>query len=111
MKFGPYRFSPFAKPDIADINCTVNKPANISLFFDQRLKPFQEDTVDLIAAGEVNGIQVQRLNNGCTHTLQFVKTLASACQFGRVTCVAVTDQNETISKSNEIAQVNQYHGK
>ena len=93
----------YSSDQIKTIGCTVNKPANISIFFEHILKPYNKKPVELTKDGKVKGITVTRLNGGCTYAIQFEKSSKSFCQYGQFTCKAVTDANETDSRTVEVS--------
>ena len=100
MDFGPYRLASYyyESDHIRDVTCTVNKPANVTVFFNQYMKPFDDTPSDF----KTRGITINKLNGGCTYTIKFPAVSASLCHFGVYTCKAVTDTNETISKSQRV---------
>ena len=99
MEFGPYRLASYYGIDhIRDVTCTVNKPANVTIFFNQNMKPFDDKPSDF----KTRGITINKLNGGCTYTIRFPDHSASVCHFGEYTCKAVTDRNETISKRQTV---------
>jgi len=101
--FAPSQPVPYYSSDrIRDINCTVNKPANISIFFEQKLKRYDKKPLELTKDGKVNGITVTKLNGGCTYQIHFDENSKSLCQYGHFTCKATTDTNETDSKTVEL---------
>ena len=103
MVFAPSQPVPYYSSDrIRDINCTVNKPANISIFFEQKLKRYDKKPLELTKDGKVNGITVTKLNGGCTYQIHFDENSKSLCQYGHFTCKATTDTNETDSKTVEL---------
>lgn len=103
MEFGPsFQFFDFysGTDTVMDINCTVNKPANVSIFLRSDHMPYNDKRKEITAGDRVLGVKVH--GSGCTHTVVFSYSDVSECQFGTFTCVAVTDQNETVSKIAEV---------
>ena len=104
MAFSPSQPVPYYSSDqIKTISCTVNKPANISIFFEHILKPYSKKPKELTKDGKVKGITVTKLNGGCTYAIQFEEYTKSFCQYGHFTCKAVTDANETDSRTVEVS--------
>ena len=103
MVFAPSQPVPYYSSDrIRDINCTVNKPANTSIFFEQKLKPYNKKPLELTKDDKVDGITVTKLNGGCTYAIHFDEKSKSLCHFGHFTCKATTDMNETDSKTIDV---------
>ena len=104
MVFASNQTVPYDSSDrIQSLNCTVNKPANISIFFEHKLKPYNKKPVELTKDGKVKGITVTKLNGGCTYAIQFKEYSKNLCQYGHFTCKAVTDANETDSRTIEVS--------
>ena len=104
-------FMPFSRvfyyndsPKTKEINCTVNKPANISIFVNHTWRPVTEEPREISTATSVFNINLHKLNGGCTYTLKFPKSssLEAICNIGLYTCKAVTDANETISMTQKV---------
>ena len=105
MDFRPYgRVNYLEDAERREINCTVNKPSNISIFFNHLWKPVAQEPTELSTRKNVWYIKVNKLNGGCTYTIKFPKSssLATICSIGMFTCKAVTDANETISKTQRV---------
>ena len=103
MAFTKTQPVPYYSSDGAqDLLCTVNKPANVSIFFEPKLKPYNEKPLELTKDGKVQGITVAKSNGGCTYTVQFDVNAKSLCQYGFFTCKATTDANETSSRTVEV---------
>ena len=106
--FAPSQPVPYYSSDrIRNISCTVNKPANVSIFFELKLKPYNEKRLELTKDGKVEGITVTKLNGGCTYTIHFEENSKNLCQYGHFTCQATTDTNETVSKIAEVYLTNE----
>ena len=105
MEFQPYGRVYYYENDLQkkEINCTVNKPANISIFFRHIWKPVTEEPRELKTTRSVFGIALQRLNAGCTYAIKFHNTssLMSICYIGEYTCRAVADNNETTTMNQK----------
>ena len=86
--------------------CTVNKPANVSIFLERKLKPYYEKPLELTKVGNVEGITITKSNGGCTYTIKFEENSKSLCQYGLFTCKAITDANETSSRTVEMYLLN-----
>ena len=105
MDFRPYRLAYyFENSRTREINCTVNKPSNISILFHDLWKPITEEPRELTTTTSTFGMTLHRLNGGCTYTIKFPEPSSgmTICNIGRFTCKAVTDTNENITKTQKV---------
>lgn len=97
MQFCPtYQFGTLVTNLRKPINCTVNKPANISIYFYNEGMPPNNMPKNLLKRN-VRGINVMPVQTNCMYSIRIARELYSECQFGTFVCKAVTNQNETIS--------------
>ena len=103
MEFAPSKqYSSRSDIDFRDLYIAVNKPSNVSIYFDPELKWLDQPTLKL---------RRPHTNNNCNYKLTFEGIYRSICLFGKFTCVAVTDAGERISKSAVISSIDRTQSK